>query len=412
VLKVCGDFAVECYLATGDDEFVGMAEGFFKECATFDKRAESFIDLASVFQVSGKADMSIAVLRRVLKAFQAHLALWTNLGISFALVEKWAFARHCLCVAAKIAGEVELGIIYARLAVVASAQSETPLAKQLVDAARQKNPDVHDVWELLGSLGEVDPLNAARIAFELGAGPETIKSLAKLELLADQTGRALHYALLAGDQEAIAASFEAQGQYEVALQHTEADEAHDKLNDLVSGSVRPDDHFGAIVDAVEYCQRNDVTRAVAKLGEARQEFPEFAQQIELIAAKIDPTQVGNSPESYFVARAKTVGRLRAAEEAVTKFRKAHFSMTIFVVEWVKARDRVDFQILEDMARRLFKEFPGEESLKLLLGALVRRGAGVEKIFTIAQRLAVMRPANYKVLRSVIGKLRQSIGPKT
>ncbi|OHS94751.1 hypothetical protein TRFO_10913 [Tritrichomonas foetus] len=250
-LKLCGDFYLTAFQITKNQQFAAKAIGYFKQRAESDIRPESFIDLANVLMNMGQIEQSVQMLRRVVHKFPDSAPLWTNLGVAFALSDKVSFARHCLCVAAKIATDNESSKIYAYCTYIARLIHDTNLEYRAMDAAKRSNPYDPDVWQLSaqdqshGSRNKksnrnnkktntlMDQLNASLISYEFGTSPNIIKHIARLYLSLNDPLHALGFALSSDDPSLIAASYEALGKYDLALTFAQDEATKNRLSSLL-----------------------------------------------------------------------------------------------------------------------------------------------------------------------------------
>lgn len=400
-IKMCGDFAIEAFCMTNDVKYIQLAQKYYKQRAEVDRRAESFIDFAHAMQFAGNIDAAVLILRRVLKTFPNHSGLWLNLGIAFALSNKYPFARHCLCVSAKIATDTEASRAYACCAAVADVINDQNLLKIATDAARLYNPYDPDVWQLLAKKGEVPPLEAAKIAFEFGASEKIISSLPALYLRANKPLESLGYAMFANDTESIAAAYESVGQYDFALLFTKNEETQKRLRLLAGKSTEgfplldlyknhdyeqaakqflaQDPIYGKLAAAICLNEAKKHEEALALLDEVQAEAPFLSIHIYRLklkitpkSTKVDPQYSEKDPITFFMYKSRFGSRLDAAQSTVQKFKDNAFAMKLYILEALKLHDRTNIDAtLYKIATELFKIDPNRDTLSLLLCVQIR-----------------------------------------
>lgn len=156
-----------------------------------------------------------------------------TLGIVFALTSRFAFARHCLCVAAKIATDTEASRSFSCCAAVALLIDDDCLLRKSIEAARRYNPYDADAWQVIAKTGYVSALEGALIAFEFGCPAVMLGNLWKLCLDAERPFEALGFAFMSGANEAISTCLECVGRYDLALVYADCDERRERLHALL-----------------------------------------------------------------------------------------------------------------------------------------------------------------------------------
>lgn len=420
VLKICGDFFIlssSLSSSIENDDDAKEALVLFKKRCEADKRAESFIDLARAIQIqknqggSQKVDsieMSIVVLRKVLKSFPDHAGLWTALGVSYALASRFPFARHCLCVAAKLATDMEQARSYACCANVALLINDSKLLEESIEAARSANPYDADVWQILAASKQSETsdkmsVEEAIIAFQFGASDVVSKCLPKLCLKSGRLTEALGFSLILQDDEEIASSFEALGKYDMALLYEKDEKKRDKLlclansmeafkkfpnlelykegnfKDAALKFSEKNDFYSNLAAAVCYSKSGEIEKALQIFNELRKLDDHLSFQIEKIMLKVLPNDAKiesslslMNPELFFLNQLRSFSRIDAARNLIKRFPSDLSAISIFVVECLKSKavDAVDDNALTK-ARALYKDIPGLKSLALLTMCLVR-----------------------------------------
>lgn len=273
VLRICGQFFLESYKITKNVQHAQKAIQIMKRHAEIDVRPETFIDLSSVFFEMKKYKEASLILQKVIRKFPDNAQLWTNLGITFSLIEnKMPFARHCLCVAALIASDSEMARIYSLCCSIAMMMDDMEFANnaaQAADRANPNDPSVQLVKLLLISKSQLnrkkrknngeeeeeeeapdvddenvtsiadkeailkEQLDLALLSFEYGASPQIIANIPRLCLQLNRPIEALGFALSSNDNELISSSYEALGRYEDAMNFTEEEETKERLTALI-----------------------------------------------------------------------------------------------------------------------------------------------------------------------------------
>jgi tetratricopeptide (TPR) repeat protein len=427
VLKICGDFQCESFEVTQSQENSAEAIQLYKRRAELDKRAEAFIDLAHALQLHGNVEGSVTVLRRVLRTFSDHAGLWMHLGISFALSGRFPFARHCFCVAAKIATDCEAARSFSCCAAIALLIDDENLLKVATDSARRFNPYDPDVWQVLSHGDTLSALDSALIAFEFGAAVQN--HLVHLCLSANKINEALGFALMTGDGEEISLCFEAQQRYDLALLYTDAHGTRERLELLLQKQTRGafelyqnrqfdnaasmfqarGDVYGRLAAGVCLVASGKKAEGCEMLDLVRADAPYFGSQIDKLLFKYsdEPIQsrfAQKDPQMFFLEQLQKHTRVEAAHGCIKRFPSDPIAMEIFVLKSLESGSNEEITAeLVTKARALYDVKPGRKSLMLFVVTLVRSRLWKEAAPPM-QTLCLLAPNLLPVVRPLMAKL--------
>lgn len=428
VLKICGDFHCQVFELLRNPESIRAAVQCYQKRAELDRRAEAFIDLARALQLTGDSESALNVLRRVLKVFPDHPGIWMNLGIAFALTSRFVFARHCLCVAAKISTDTEAARSYTCCAAVALLTNDDPLLKTSLDAARRYNPYSPDVWQLFVKTKESSPLDAALMAFELGSSENILKVLPDLCLRVNKRLEALGYALMSRDSETIALCFEANGRYDLALLYATSEATKERLS-LLLGQKSPqpfdlykqgnfeeaaalfskdESIYGKLATGLCLISANKAEEGVRIIEDAKRDALFFALPIERMLMKVAPvdselqfSSPERDPAAFFIAHLRKCSRLEAADLCIKHFPSNPRALEIYISECLRSGSNdaiTDFLVTK--ARTLVSLRQDTNSICLLTICLLRSRLWKEAHEQL-QRLIILAPRLYRSARPLL-----------
>ena len=234
VLKQCGDFFVQAFTVTGEKDNILSAQKYFMKRAENDKRGECFIDVAMTFHLRGETNNAIMILRRAVKAFPDNQQVWFNLGLAFAIVGRSSYARHCFCVAIKIADFDEQSEIFATLAFIALIMRDLDLCDKSAEMSAQLNPKNPTVWKLRSLYDQdSDQYSAAKLAYENGPDKTSVQKLLNICLRENKPEEALGYAFMLEDRNTVGLALEACQKYDDALDLAQDEPTKQRLNQLL-----------------------------------------------------------------------------------------------------------------------------------------------------------------------------------
>ena len=428
VLKICGDFECIVFEVSKKPEAIKNAVQFYQKRAEVDRRAEAFIDLARALHLTGDTETALSVLRRVVKVFSDHAGIWMNLGIAFALTSRFPFARHCLCVAAKLSTDTEASKAFSCCSAVAFLIHDDELLQTSLDAARRYNPYDPDVWKLVVKTDEASALDAALMAFELGSSENILQVLPNMCLRMNRLQEALGYALMSDDNETIAACFEANHRYDLALLYAVSDKTKERLSLLLEKEApspfnlykdgkfdeaaavfsKDTSVYGQIATGICLISSGKTADGVRTLEAAKQAAPFFTRPIDQILMKLKPadedmesTIAERDPATFFLLHLRKCSRLEAADFCIKHFPSNPDAMEIYVSECLRdgSNDSItDFLVTK--ARLLVHARPSTKSSTLLVISLIRSRLWQEASHEL-QRLLVMSPSLYAVGRPLL-----------
>lgn len=432
VLKICGDFYLDSFLMTNSDDDSQKSFQCYKKRCEIEKRAESFIDLARSFQIQNKIEESIAMLKKVLKVFPTHAGLWTALGISFSFVSLFPFARHCLCVAAKLSTDIEQARSYACCANIGLLIDDVDLLHEAVEAARQSNPYDPDVWQIIAATEKIKTVDSSLIAFQFGASNKVLKNLPDLLLKSGKPYQALGYAMIISDNESISKAFESLGRYDLALLYENDQERKLKLSCLVNSVdhnqfpnwclyqegkfdeaanmfMKNEDSYSQIAAAICFAKTGNVEKALSIFLQQRELIN--GPQIERIMLQVLPKKlefelkfVNKNPELFFIDQLRSNSRFEAAKKLIQRFPSDTAAMEIYIVEALKSKDEgaVDDNVLTK-SRVLYLAKPCLKSL-VLMAICSYKAASKEEALHDLQLICLMKPNFAPKLIPIIQKL--------
>lgn len=440
VLKLSGDFFIISYEVNNKEEYAKKAIGFYKKRAEIDRRAESFIDLAHALQLIGNDEGALMVLRKVLKVFKGNSEIWLNLGIAFALTNRYSYARHCLCVAAKLASDVEASRAYACCSAIANIIGDQELFKQMTDTARQYNPYDPDVWELLASKSnELSHLDSALIAFEFGSSNEILSILPSLCLRSNCFLEGLGYAFMSGNSKLISQAYESIGDYKSAMSYAEDDKTKQRLSLLLckSTSYSPifelyknksfeeagklfsekDDFYNQIAYSIcLHCSKED-DKAIEILQKIRANYLFLSKSIDKLilqfstnsSSRLQSSFIEKDSEFYFLSLLSSNTRFNAAHLTIKKFSHDVKAMKLFLYE-LFANNQIDdpnmFDFALTISRSLTKTNPSTEAYTLYVISLLKT-SNFEEAYIEIQKLCLMNPKIIPHVQKIIRKIKQN-----
>ena len=262
VLKECGDFYVESFTSTNNTDYLQTAQVLYMKRCELDKRGESFVDLAMVLNMKGATEQALVVLRRAVKAFPDNPTVWISLGICFAILKKFPYAKHCICVAKNIAADdINMSSIFVCFAAISLLMNESNLAARATDAAFQLNQENSEVWQLKYLQEENNKYSNAVLIYESGATVNAVKALPSLCIQENQIEDALGFAIMSKDRKKIAQAYEACGLYEYAMLFVDDDdkETKERLIVLSKGTITNQD----------FDSQNPMVKAAHLFGEGK-----------------------------------------------------------------------------------------------------------------------------------------------
>ncbi|KAH0788225.1 TPR-like protein [Histomonas meleagridis] len=444
VLKICGDFYVECFDLKNDAKYSLNSFNLYKKRVELDLRAESFIDLSHSLYLLNKPEDALNILRRVIKTFPTNSLLWMNLGISFALNNRYPFARHCLCVSSKLSTDIEASRSFGCCAAIANLINDEELFKQSTNMARQYNPYDPDVWELLTKKSDdVSKFDAALIAFEFGCTKNILEILPSLCLRSNHLLEALNFALISRNRNDICQAYEAIGDYENALKFVDDNEEiknkillignyslnefkefdlykNNSYEDAAKLFAEKDDIYNQIAYALclHAMKKND--EAIEVLNKVKSDALFLAKPIDRIilsftekSKTVESPFIEKDPLYFFLNQLRANTRYGAAKATIKRFPSSDQAIRLFLYEMLNCKVENDDDETNDFAltkaRALFKQSPSKETLTLLVIFLVKctkfDEAKVElqklcvlcpSIIPLAKNLLIQKQRNFNV----------------
>lgn len=429
VHRICGDFGMCAFSATEDHQFIDYAIQCFKARAEKDKRAESFIDLATALHLGGQSEVAVVVLRRVLKAFPQNISLWLNLGVAFALTSKNVFAKHCFNVVIKNGEGADVDIAYVFLAEVSSRVGDEAMMQMALDTARARGGQDGRLLMALTNAGGLKLIMGLDAAYRCGPNPLIIEGLAGAYLAESRVRESFGYASMSGNRRYMSLAWEGLGKYDMALRYADDEETQKRLRVLIGDEASDcalltgPANKGAIAFAkgstacdhvaagMLFAQIGDDVKALSEFDKAREIMPKAAARIDQImiqtveSASVDLETV-TDPKVFFIQTDRySDDSLHAAYATVQQFPKSKFALTCYVVEGQKCvRDYEQNREVTVRARELYALFPSAKSALLYIGAHINLQQYSEA-WDVAQMLCVMRPTYRVQMKALLEKLR-------
>lgn len=421
VMKICGDYYIEHSNIVKDQNYLTEAQKCYMKRAEIDRRAEAFIDVAKVLALRDLPDQAALVLRRAVKTFTDHSGVWMYLGVTFALLKQFAYARHCLCVAAKLATSTEMARSYSCIAAIALLIEDDKLLETAINAARSFNPYDPDVWQILIQTKKVDKLEASKVAFEFGASQNILPNLPLFALKCNKPVDALHFSFMGEDSTAISASFEALKKYDFALMFADEKDAKriERLKRLqkeekfskveVESTEEP---LKSLAEAAGKIQSGDRKGATEKNLDVLKNFSNSSFSSDLERAilqvspkgtKLDLPHSETDPIEFLYNAKRTMNSYDAAKTSFEKFGRSAPIIKNLCMEILRDRREEDYQFAYTSLQEAMKYTNDREMLRLQ--AVLQMKLGMKKEAKISlQQLAILSPHLYKKLKQSIQQL--------
>ena len=421
VLKLCGDYFVEEFLIEKDKSFLNEGQVCFMKRCEIDRRAEAFIDLARVLNLKDLPDQATLVLRRAVKSFTDHSGVWMSLGISFALSKQYSYARHCLCVAAKLATSMEMARSYACVAAIALLIDDEKLLDTATNAARSFNPYDPDVWQILIKTEKVNRFDASKIAFEFGSSRLIIPNLPLFALMSGETSDALNFSFMGEDTNAISFAFEALKKYDFALLFANKDDKEriERLNLLNSKSKiskidkkEENEPLKSLQLAAEKIINGNRTEAGEIILSMINENSSCSYSLDLEKSVLEVIPKGSNfdvphslshPVVYVFNAMRTMSTYEAAKDAYQKFNRSAPIVKNLVMEIIKNNREEDYGLALQALNNVAKNQNDREILRLLSIIQLKLGMKKEALVSL-QQLSILSPSFFRKLKSTINKL--------
>ena len=438
VLKISGDYYIEAFNISNDSSFIDKSQKLYMRRCELDCRAESFIDLAHALHLKGQDEASVTVLRRALKSFTEHSGLWMHLGIAFAITKRFPFARHCLCVAAKLSTSTEMARSYACVASVALTIGDDDLLKIALNAARSFNPYDPDVWQILIKKGEVNKTEASEIAFQFGASSKILENLPLYCMQESKPKEALGYAMMTESGDLISDAFESQYRFDYALQFAEDDKRKErlerfqsmmkqdsavKLNDAqlqkleehINQQEEPLKSLGLAAIKLSKGQKKDAFDAFKLLLEDDKiSKSSFGGDLEKVCLQIAPKDIKlqynrstNDPIEYLYQCRRTMSTFDSLKHCANRFSKNLTIIKSFIMECLKNEREEEYEAALQAALLCYK-YNFDRELLRLISVLQLKLNKYEDCYNTLQLLSLICPSLISKLKPTMDNLSSKI----
>jgi superkiller protein 3 len=439
VLKQAGDFYVEAFTLTEKEEFIDIAQEMYMKRAEKDKRGESLIDVAIVLHIKGMSEKAVGILKRAVKAFPDNHAVWLNLGIGYAIIKQFQYARHCLCVAEKLStAEMQASIFscYAAISILFDNKDEIKLA---IDKAYNIDPENPEVWELKMALGEVSPYAGGATAFENGPNAATIDVMTEICIKENKPLEAIGFAMMSGNKKKIEMAFEANKQYEYAMLYADDEETKQRLIALSRGAIKEGDYKDTpLLNAVFYfttgdydkaseifIQRDDIfsvlgaAACVMKKGKANKAAEVIKKQIEkanspVMKRVLDSLAMTTDPECDTSLPDSIIGKLRQGIKLSGLLQASYLlyneqpnliaPMKLFIIEGLRASILIDQEryALDDATKNYLKRTGKREALLFRSMFLMKyESKNRREAMECLQKLCILSPSLVSTILPII-----------
>ena len=418
LLKMCGKLMIESYEINKDQPSLDKALEYYKQLAELETSAETFADVASVYQVSGQHPVAIQILKKVLAKFSRNLSLWINLGLEYAALEQYGLSLHCMFVAQAIGGDdPRADIIKAWCRTIAQMAGNQVLLDELT---KEENKDPGQRTDCVMKVRHPLDGDNEREKREWRRLPEWTSF--KPEYITD--------ALLTGDNQVIANAYECLHMYDQALIYATDEAQRQRLLALTGASTEgfpavqmsresrltelrqfvesSDDGLSHIAAAICRINAREYDLAEKHLKQAEEKLSNN-RVVNLLRQRFIPrTPIeGLQSRNYFQQCLTTMSRAEAVEATLKwakekKKQSDDFMYRMELIELMSGEVEDPTHLLE-VANKYYKTKPGPKSLKLLISAHLKVG-DVEKLRPHVQRLMIMRPSEIPRLRNLLNKL--------
>ena len=424
VQKSAGDFYLEFFLVTSNEAMLSNAIACFKRRAELDKRAESFTDLAVAMHYGGQSQASVAILMRVIRVFPKSYNLWINLGVALAQTQKLAFAKHCFCVAAQMTDQQEQTQALVFCCGVLRQLGDIDGAEELVQMLRDRDTQSPDFWIIDTTPDARTRYENGMMAFRQLPSQEVSKSIARSCLSLGRVKEELEYALMANEKELICEAYEANGNYEMALQYATDDATRQRLEALIKGEcpgfsegsslaerarqlangTSGYDHLGA---GILFSQLNLTDEAQEQFKKAIEELPDREAEIRELMS-FNGTEPAKTPRACYISNIKREGSTPkdAALATAEQFPTSELALRAQLINTLKIPGPLPDGTAE-LASTLCRRFPSTEALSLSICVALRQ-ENYQQAMCLVQRLCVLRPAVRAKMDRVCAHLREKL----
>ena len=416
LLKMYGKLMIENYEMNKDQSSLEKAREYYKKLAEMETSAETFADVASVYQVSGNHQAAIQILKRAVARFPRNLSLWINLGLEYAAIGQYGLSLHCMFVAQAIGGgDQRADIIESWCRTIARLAGNEALLDELTKEEREEPGKRTNCAVNASNPLDIDNEPTNR---EWKALPEWEHF--NREWITD--------ALLTGDDQVIANAYESVRMYDQALVYATDETQRKRLLALTGASTEgfpavqmsresrltellqflesSDDGLSHVGAALCHIRAHEYDQAEEHLQQAEKQFPDN-KAINILRQRFIPgTPVNNAvtqSQTYFMQCLTKMSRADAVAETLNlKKKKDDYMYRMELIELMRGEVE-NPEYLLDVARAYLKNNPGQKSLKLFISAHLKVGE-VADLRPHVQRLMIMRPAEIPRLRKLLEKL--------
>lgn len=407
VLKLCGDYYMEAFNITKDAKYAQSSLQLYMKRAEKDKRGECFIDVAEILFSLGKLDQTITVLRRAVKAFPDNWSVWNSLGIAFSISQRYSFAKHCFCVAAKLCEEADKAKVMNCFASLSYLCEDQMTMSTSADEANRLDPNNAFSWEHKAMSGSIDEYSGEILSFKNGNVKTPINILPELCIYANKPLESLGFAFMSGNKNKIAMALEACGKYREAMKFTEDEETLARLRSLcgekgtgVKYSRKENEELSDLVKAIRSNSDDEKSEILQSLFDSSERQVYDQLRMKLGKETMMPyDRLANIRQGVQYCDKKTI-----AIEVYNKFVEDLDPVVIrnYVIEILKNDDH--YENIMTPVLQLCKINGCRDHILLLALALIHVG-NEQDAASVLQQYVILRPQMCRKLMPLIKRLK-------